>query len=585
MVSKSAFIVVCGSMAALAAAPGARAQDVIPPKVYSTTPGGINLSDGSFVHVVTDLSIGPLQLARYHVPGQKKPNDPFIGKNMSHSFDIYVAPNRRSVQDPYRPIVHIGNSASGVYEQSRTNLTSVNSFNMDAERSGILAFSGGNYVYTDRTGTIYTFTSSIPAAGVPWISQRVSQIAFPDGRTQTFSYNASKQLKLVADSSGYAIVFDYNAAGDVSVACGFNTAQTYVSVSSTCTGATLKVAYGYDTNGVLVSVTDVQGQATTYGGSAITLTCLQPPGYGACKVSMMYSGDRVYQQTMADGAVWNINPGTPDVNDPEGAPTFDGDSSGSVTDPNSKTTSFTFTKTAPYTMTDPNGGLTQYRFQGGMLFNYTGAPYHDGTMLTEATLPEGNKYLAEYLGPFRSVTRETMVAKPGSGLANLVKEYGYGSCFTTGTYQNCAKPIWIKDPKGNQTDFTYASHGGLLSEMQPAPSSGAARPLKLVTYVQKYAYVKNSGGSLMAASTPVWLPDTETQCQTYAGSSTATCDTAAPITVITYEYGANGTADNLRVRGKVVSSGGVNLRTCYGYDWRGNKIWETSPRAGLAVCQ
>ncbi len=121
--------------------------------------------------------------------------------------------------------------------------------------------------------------------------------------------------------------------------------------------------------------------------------------------------------------------------------------------------------------------------------------------------------------------------------------------------------------------------------MQPSPSSGAARPLKLVTYTQKYAYVKNSGGTLSPAAAPAWLPDTETQCQTYAGSSTATCDTAAPITVTTYEYGANGAADNLLVRGKVVSSGGVSLRTCYGYDREGNRIWETSPRAGLGSCQ
>jgi hypothetical protein len=54
--------------------------------------------------------------------------------------------------------------------------------------------------------------------------------------------------------------------------------------------------------------------------------------------------------------------------------------------------------------------------------------------------------------------------------------------------------------------------------------------------------------------------------------------------VTTYEYGADGTANNLRVRGKVVTADGVSLRTCYGYDWQGNKISETSPRAGLATC-
>ena len=106
-----------------------------------------------------------------------------------------------------------------------------------------------------------------------------------------------------------------------------------------------------------------------------------------------------------------------------------------------------------------------------------------------------------------------------------------------------------------------------------------------MTYVQKSAYIKNSGGTLVSTGLPIWLPDTETLCQTYAGSSTATCDTGAPITVTSYEYGANGTADNLLLRGKVVTSGGVSLRTCYGYDARGRKIWETSPRGtSSAVC-
>ena len=586
---------VCGSVALAVAAPGVRAQDVIPPKVYTTTPGGINVSDGAWVHTVTDLTIGSLTLERHHLTGVKKPNNPLIGTNMSHNFDIYVAANRQQPSGPplnlpyrYRPIVHIGQSASGVYAQPTNNLASIVDWNLDAQRSGILSWNAGNYVYTDRSGAIYTFTSAVPAAGVPIMSQRVSQIVFPDGRVQTFSYNGSQQLKLVSDSSGYAIVFDYNGTSDVSAACGFNLSQIYVTASNTCSGASLKVSYGYDGSGNLTSVVGVDGQTTTYpGNTANSIQCIQPPGYSSCKMSYTYSPGIPNTQTMADGSSWVVTASAPDlINDPESNAAYDGDSHGQVVDPAGKQTVFTFTKSTPYAVTDPNGNTTHYKFTGGLWNDYMGEPYSEGTMLVEATLPEGNKYLAEYLGPFRSVTRETMVAKPGSGLANLVKEYGYGSCFAGGgTYQSCAKPVWVKDPKGNQTDFTYASHGGLLSEMQPAPSSGAARPLKLVTYTQKYAWVKNSGGSLSPAAAPVWLPDTETQCQTYAGSSTATCDTAAPITVTTYEYGPDGTADNLRVRGRVVSSGGVSLRSCYGYDWRGNKIWETSPRAGLAVCQ
>ncbi|MBX3564031.1 MAG: hypothetical protein KF730_05575 [Sphingomonas sp.] len=588
--------------AAVCAASSALAQEILPPKVYSTTPGGINVADASFVHSVGDLVIGPLQLERFHLSGVKKPNNPLIGTNMSHNFDIYVAANLRQatgmpwhLPNRYRPVVHIGSSASGVYAQTTSNLATINDWNLDAQRSGILSWSGaaswtgGHYVYTDRDGAIYTFTESVSAAGVPFQSQRVSSIAFPDGRIQTFTYNSSQQLKLVSDSSGYAIVFDYNGAGDVSAACGFNLSQSYVTASSTCSAATPKVSYGYDGSGNLTSVTDVMGQVTTYPGNGFYgITCVQPPGYSSCKASINYGynvSDANAVQTMADGSVWTVLGSRPDIiNDPDSpVDPIDGGNSGSVTDPAGKVTSFTFTKSTPYAVTDPDGKTTAYRFEGGMEFDYMGTPYSEGTLLKEVTLPEGNQYEAEYNGPARSITKETLVAKPGSGLANRVKEYGYNALSCTA--QNCTKPIWIKDPKGNQTDYTYASWGGLTSEMQPAPSSGAARPLKLVTYVQKSAYIKNSGGTLVSTGLPIWLPDTETLCQTYAGSSTATCDTGAPITVTSYEYGANGTADNLLLRGKVVTSGGVSLRTCYGYDARGRKIWETSPRGtSSAVC-
>jgi YD repeat-containing protein len=120
--------------------------------------------------------------------------------------------------------------------------------------------------------------------------------------------------------------------------------------------------------------------------------------------------------------------------------------------------------------------------------------------------------------------------------------------------------------------------------MQPAPSAGTARPLKLYTYVQKYAWIKNSGGTLVSANQPIWLPSTETLCQTVAGSNSPVCDSAAPQTVTTYQYGADGTADNLLLHGKAVSSGGTTLRTCYGYDAYSRKISETAPNANLATC-
>src|SRR3546814_7191076 len=70
-------------------------------------------------------------------------------------------------------------------------------------------------------------------------------------------------------------------------------------------------------------------------------------------------------------------------------------------------------------------------------------------MLREARYPEGDKYLAEYNGPFKSISKETYKAKPGSGLPDLVKTYTYGPCASPGSKKTCGKPASITDPGGH----------------------------------------------------------------------------------------------------------------------------------------
>jgi hypothetical protein len=40
--------------------------DIIPPKSYAVTPGGINVADGSLTYSVTDLAIGTMKLERFY---------------------------------------------------------------------------------------------------------------------------------------------------------------------------------------------------------------------------------------------------------------------------------------------------------------------------------------------------------------------------------------------------------------------------------------------------------------------------------------------------------------------------------------
>lgn len=196
-----------------------------------------------------------------------------------------------------------------------------------------------------------------------------------------------------------------------------------------------------------------------------------------------------------------------------------------------------------------------------------------------ATDPEGTQSRVVEDG-YGNIAKVTQYPKPGSGLAPIVTEASYAVT----NIRTQDKPVWIKDGKGSQTDFTYdPNHGGLLTAMKAAPVAGGGRPLVVKTYAQKYAYVL-SGGALVASATPVWMPATETECQTAAGSSTPVCDGSAPQRVSTYEYGANGTTDNLLLRGVAVTADGQTLRTCFSYDTQGRKISETKPAANLGVC-
>jgi hypothetical protein len=585
--------------------------DIIPPKAYTMTPTGINISDGSFTLNATDLSIGSLSLERFYSGGSVAnldADDKFFGLHASSNFDIFVNPVFGKEKIGFfpqhaKPIVHLGMAASGMYAQYQYTGTvaSIDPEDFDAN-SGVLGLLNNAYVYTDSSGTTYTFNPSIQVAGAqgdgvyaPY-SQRVASIAFANGRMQNLSY-VNGALKLVTDSSGYAIVFDYIDYVDPSInrtrhltsdACAFDLSQTYVTTSSTCAGASLKVSYSYS-GSELVSVTDVMGQLTTYqyasAAGVVYMSCVKPPpGTGVCQISNLYPDSQNLTQTLADGSVWKVSWGQELVEASNEQVLNDGNNLAVVTDPGGGVGHYSFTGTSPYHATDAMGNSSSYLYEGGQDEEIINPPpIHFGSRLLSATLPDGEQYVPYNNGPFNMPYSITLKAKPGSGLSDRVTQYTYnaGSGFTLQTWP---KPVTKIDPNNNETDWAYYSWGGTQWEMDPPPAAGGARPLKLYLFEQKYAYIKDTNGNLIAESTPIWMPASETDCQTVAGSSTPTCDASAPQEVITYEYGADGTADNLLLRGKVETSGGVSLRTCYGYDQYSNKISETAPRANLASC-
>jgi hypothetical protein len=163
--------IVIGIWIGLGLATLARA-DIIPPKVIATTPGGINVADGSLQYSVTDLALGTLKLDRFYRTSRQQPNDPSFGTNFSNNFDIYVA-YRSSPTSPTYRTVHLGNGASGSY--AYYNASTIVPDNMDAEK-GQLTQSGSQFIYidnSDASGTIYTFSATVGVAGAPTVALNV----------------------------------------------------------------------------------------------------------------------------------------------------------------------------------------------------------------------------------------------------------------------------------------------------------------------------------------------------------------------------------------------------------------------------
>jgi YD repeat-containing protein len=569
-------------------------------------------------------------------------------KNFSHNFDIMLMETRvhiasgSSVGTDYRMLVQLGGRTL-TFESLIVH--SGYAYKGDGPFA-LLTYAGGTResataVYTLRTpdGTLITFRpiGSYDCANRNWGSSPmrcayISEMVQPDGTKLAFEYdydgglaNHRARLRKVVSSRGYALLLE-GTGSQVTKACAFNLSQAAVPASNLCPASgqpTVHYAYDPLARPWLTGFTDVGGSvwAWTYNQSAgnTSMGYVKPGASTPWLTNTIFKRldegdamqDIVGAQSFADGRTYfygyNQAPYTNGRPNPAIAggryvnaqgqyvdiifdyrvmpgtePQFCPQPPCQVDEPDSFNNATYQQTPGPVSITDELGRITTFDYcdpiaMANLPWYYSERCYVEA--LQSFVDPEGAKTELKYDGS-RNVTEVRRKSKPGSGLSDIVTAATYNCAVAV----NCTKPVTMTDAKGGVTSYSYDTvHGGLLTEMQPAPVAGGARPLKLRTYVQKYAYILN-GGSLIAAGTPVWVPATETVCQTVAGSSTPICDGGALQTVTTYEYGADGTAHNLLLRGVAVTADGQTLRTCYSYDVNGRRISETKPAANLGVC-
>jgi hypothetical protein len=163
----------------------------------------------------------------------------------------------------------------------------------------------------------------------------------------------------------------------------------------------------------------------------------------------------------------------------------------------------------------------------------------------------------------------------GTGYPEPATEF----CPTAGR-KLCNRPIWRDDYKGNRTEYSYEAHGGVRTETGPAAVPGGIRPQVRYEYALRRAWVSNGAGYSPEPDS-IYLPSRKAFCATGAASGWG-CAIAGDEVVTTYDYGPDSGPNNLLLRSETVTAGGVSRRTCYGYDWMGNRISTTRPNG---ACQ
>lgn len=550
------------------------------PQVYTMTPMGVNLQTGTFMRSYTDFSVGSLSFVRSWLTTSS------VGTNLSplnddqwfgmwnHNFGSGVR-----VQQTGDGLIAtvIADGAKAKFQLAGSAWLP---YDLDAQGALLTGGSagGGNLVYRDRQGNVFSMNSST----------QILQAAYADGTQIDYGYDGSKRLRTVLSNRGDAIVLDYGADGRLAAACGYNRSVTYVHAATTCAAAPVKVTYGYalwSGKRMLSSITDARGNVRTIQYDEWqnpNLKCITLPNSTTCEfvntyhLNISYAQDIIATHTTATGEVWEFGASLEAMYDEAPYPGQQRPTSGSMTDPEGYLLGGDYNFGFLQEIVDQRTGRTRYEW--------------DGSALKKVTYPEGNSEEMQRDGR-QNVTVFTRRPKPGSNLAAIVWRAFYEQPpIGTGTVDCptlprtvCNKPIYTIDERSGRTDFTYDhAHGGVLTETGPIVNG--VRPQTRYTYAQRYAWIKDAGGGYVQAASPVWLLVSKSFCKKGSASGSGCVLGPSDEVITTYDYGPDSGPNNLLLRGIVENSTGRALRTCYGYDWAGNRISETKPRAGLTSC-
>lgn len=421
------------------------------PPVDTTIDGlGIDLKTGAYRLDRQVLSIGPIDtpdLMTLAISYDSREADigP-MGKGWSHSYDIRAL----------REVVGGNTVFSIVSGMSVTKFTKSSGIYLADRRDGGLlssSVSGAfeHFTYRTRNGDILTFAPSnnmdCQSSSIP-CDYHIETLTKANGEKLVFSYVGSGgqgstwtigNLMSVNSSLGWNLSFKYNGASRISTAQMVNLAQDYCAPSyggqPWCDRTNWpKITLAYTSGNQLASVTDTTGGVWRYGyDSAGRMIWTRRPTDTSNHASITYNTSGVVtKKTIAGVGSWTYS------------------ITGSQT---------TITNPLGQTQTVYFGSASQPQWIKDGLNRQTSFTYDSSGRLTRQTNPAGD-YVQFTYDARGNVTETRRVAKPGSSLANIVTTAGYPASCSTSEAVRCNKPLWVRDAKGAQTDFTYHATTG-----------------------------------------------------------------------------------------------------------------------------
>lgn len=546
----------------------ASSQEIFIPDIIISDDNGVDLIDGSFNYELVQATIG--------------------------SEEDGITLTRRAgvagVSDNWHGVLYVRTETSGVAAYfvrngKRKRYTKINAttFVGDTNPASRITVSGSDYSLVERDGTVITFTDdfvgfnhNLPCIdmGAPTCALMLS-IQKPNGLKYTINWDivpycvnfctdpsstVNARVRSVESNSGYRLEFDYESES-------FNTRYPPVSWDTRTTARIYNLAacapgsacaaegqfmYGSRTYTKPASIVDMAGRTWTFSYSSGV--AMKSPGRSMPNTNVMFANDKV-TKVIKNGVEWNY--------------------ARSVVGDIVTTTVSSGSHAKTYKGSISAHRITSYEIDGATtLYEY----YSDGS-IKKITSPEGG-YEQFFYDARGNLIQKIKTPKPGSGGSPITQSATYPA--TCANPRTCNKPITTTDARGNVTEYTYDSaHGGLLTRAEPAPSSGAARPITTYGYTALYAWVKNTAGVLVQASSPIYK---FTSISTCIEGATCSGSVSEARIELSYQVGSSLVGSNLLLSSKTDKAGdnSIAATSTYAYDRLGNLTSVDGPLSGNA---